>query len=177
MVAKITLSQFWSSISTARASLLVMTLKCSFFHSWLTIMPFFTRMATPPCKGTNFSQTSHVCYFCIRLNMKNSNDRFSDNLFHMLFQMIGWEKHAFGWCLGVTIGVAKNVIFLTALHWSKLMWHPHFASNVQWRSTNQKIFRLCCLASNVCQFCKGFNIQKIPIQATNISIEIGNMLK
>ena len=42
MVAKITLSPFWSSISTARASLSVMTLKCSFFHYWFTIMPWFT---------------------------------------------------------------------------------------------------------------------------------------
>ena len=32
------LSPYWSSISI---SLSVITLKCSFFHSWLTMMPFF----------------------------------------------------------------------------------------------------------------------------------------
>ena len=51
--AKITLSPFWSSITIARASLSVMTLKCSFFHSWLTMMPFFTRIATPSLVPTN----------------------------------------------------------------------------------------------------------------------------
>ena len=35
------------------------------------------------------------------------------------------------------------MIFLTALPWRILMWHPHLRSNVQWRSANQKIFRLC----------------------------------
>ena len=55
MVAKITLFPFWSSISIARASLSVMTFKCSFFHSWLTMMPFFTKMATPPLVPTSLS--------------------------------------------------------------------------------------------------------------------------
>ena len=55
MIAKITLSLFCSSISTARALLSVMTLKCSFFHFWFTIMPFFTRMAMPPLLPTSLS--------------------------------------------------------------------------------------------------------------------------
>ena len=55
MVAKIILSLFWSSISVARVSLSVMTLKCLFFHSSFTMMPFFTRMAAPPSVPTNLS--------------------------------------------------------------------------------------------------------------------------
>ena len=46
---------------------------------------------------------------------------------------------------GVTIGVAKNMIFLTDLHWPICMWHPHLRSNVQRHSVNQKIFWLCSL--------------------------------
>ena len=42
------------------------------------------------------------------------------------------------------MGVAKNEIFRTVLHWPIRMWHPHLPSNVKRRSANQKTFRLCC---------------------------------
>ena len=75
--------------------------------------------------------------------MKNPNDRFSEYPVQMLFQVIASKSAPLVDARGVTMGVAKNVIFRRVLHWPIRMWHPHLPSNVKRRSANQKIFRLC----------------------------------
>ena len=68
---------------------------------------------------------------------------FQNILFTCYFKSLHQKRAPLVDARGVTIGVAKNVIFLTALHWPIRMWHSHLPSNVQRRSANQKIFRFC----------------------------------
>ena len=64
----------------------------------------------PLCIKHKNPNISHVCHFCLRLNMKNPNDRFSEYPFHILHQKSAPLVDA----RGVTMGVAKNT-FLAQL--------------------------------------------------------------
>ena len=72
MLAKITFSRFCSSISIARAWLSVMTLKCSFSRSWLTMMPFSHEdgYATVDDSSIEVDGTRSVCYKSLKIFSK-----------------------------------------------------------------------------------------------------------